>query len=201
MKLYSSGPSPFARKVRVLLLETEQQADVEILDTKTTPMAHDPALVGVNPVGKIPALERPDGPTLYDSRVICRFLDARAGGRLYPEARLWDTLVLEATAEGIMEAAVAMTYEMRFRSGPQLMPDWLDAQWSRVDRSLDALTARWMSHLYGPLDMGQIAVGCALDYLDLRHADRGWRQNRDALAAWHKGFAQRPAMIDTAPQA
>ena len=77
--------------------------------------------------------------------------------------------------------------------------DWLEAQWGKVSGALDALNDRWMSHLHGPVDAGHIAVGCALGYLDLRHADRNWRAGRDVLAAWEKDFAARPAMLQTKP--
>lgn len=199
MKLLHSPASPFVRKVVVLLHETGQLDDVELLNVHTTPMATAAEVQSANPLGKIPALIRPEGPALYDSRVICRFLDARAQAGLYPEARLWDTLTLEATADGIMDSAVSMTYEKRLRPENMVSQDWLDSQWAKIERALETLNARWISHLSGPLDMGQIAVGCALGYVDFRHGDRNWRQGHDALAAWDARFAARPAMQATAP--
>jgi glutathione S-transferase len=198
--LLSSPASPFVRKVRVLLLETGQD-DVAIQDVATSPVATAAEVAAANPVGKIPALVRDDGPTLYDSRVITRFLDARAKSGLYPEHQLWDTLTLEATADGIMDAAVSMAYEKRIRPEEFQYEPWLEAQWAKVSRALDALDSRWMAHLHGPLDMGQIAVGCALGYLDLRHDARNWRAGRDALAAWEARFAERDSMRATVPQA
>ena len=198
--LLSSPASPFVRKVRVLLLETGQD-DVAIQDVATSPVATAAEVAAANPVGKIPALVRDDGPTLYDSRVITRFLDARAKSGLYPEHQLWDTLTLEATADGIMDAAVSMAYEKRIRPEEFQYEPWLEAQWAKVSRALDALDSRWMAHLHGALDMGQIAVGCALGYLDLRHDARNWRAGRDALAAWEARFAERESMRATVPQA
>ena len=200
MKLYSSAASPFARKVRVLILETGQEGDVEIIDTLGTPTDTGTHPVALNPVSKIPVLERADGPAIYDSRVISRFLDARAGGVLYPEApRLWDTLTLEATGDAIMDAAILMVYEWRVRPEEKRFPDWVDAQWSKIERALGHLEARWMSHLHGKLDMGLVSVGCALEYLDFRHGDRDWRAGHDALAAWQKGFGGRASMEATVP--
>ncbi|MCK0168621.1 glutathione S-transferase [Jannaschia sp. S6380] len=198
MQLLTSPASPFARKCRVVLLEIEQD-DVELRDVSASPMGGEAALNAANPSGKIPALIRPDGPTLYDSRVICRFLDMRAGARLYPEARLWEVLSLEANADAIMEAAVAITYEKRLRPEDLWWPDWFEAQWTKIARSLDALGERSMPLLRGPLNMAQIAVGCALGYLDLRHGDRDWRAGRDTLAEWEAGFAARPSMQATRP--
>ena len=202
MRLYHSHTSPYARKVVVLLHETGQIGDVEIAPATGTPIDSGSMPLALNPLGKIPALERDDGPALYDSRVICRFLDDRVGGRLYPKGpRLWDTLTLEATADGIVDAAILMVYEWRLRPEDKRMPDWVEGQWGKIARALDALDQRWLSHLNGPLDMGQIAVGAALGYLDFRHDDRGWRNARPGLAAWDDAFAARPSMVATQPPA
>ena len=199
MKLLMAGPSPFVRKVLVLLHETGQSGDVETVTVSAAPGGTDATLKAANPVGKIPALVRDEGRTLYDSRVICRYLDDRAGAGLYPE-KGWDTLVLEATADALMEAAVLMVYEKRFRPEEIWSSDWIEAQWGKVEGALDALNARWMSHLAGPMDIGHIGVGCGLGYLDFRHGDRDWRKGRDALAGWFESFAARPSMTETAPQ-
>ena len=158
-----------------------------------------PDAAAANPLGKIPALIRPEGGALYDSRVICRYLDARAEAGLYPETRLWEVLTLEATAQGICDSAVSMAYEVRLRSEAEQSSAWIEAQWGKVARALDAIEARWMSHLYGPLHAGHIAVGCALGYIDLRHEIRAWRDTRPALAAWYGKFSERPSMQATAP--
>ncbi len=199
MRLFSSPTSPYARKVRVVLLETAQDADVTIVAATGTPLDTGTMPLAQNPLGKLPALERPDGPALYDSRVICRYLNDRAGAALYPAGpRLWETLTLEATGDGIVDAAILIVYENRVRPVEQRLPDWVEGQWAKVARALDALEARWISHLCGPTDIGQIAVGCALEYLDFRLADRDWRQGRPALRDWHRQFAMRPSMLATA---
>lgn len=200
MKLISSPASPFVRKVHVLLHETGQLADVELIGVKTTPITTAAEVAAANPLGKIPALLRDDAPAIYDSRVITRFLDARAGGKLYPEARIWEVLTLEATADGIMDAAVSMTYERRIRPAEMVFEPWIEAQWAKVSRALDALNDRWMSHLEGPLCMGQLAIGCALGYLDFRHDVRQWRKDRAALDDWYAVFSERPSMVATAPK-
>ena len=200
MKLYFSPTSPYVRKVMVLLHETGQLDDVELLSVASTPVSPADALLGKAPLTKVPALERPDGPTLFDSRVICAFLDARAQAGLYSDgARHWDILTLEALADGILDAALLMMYEDRLRPEGKQWGDWIDAQWDKIDRACAALNQRWMAHLAGPLDMGQVAVGCALGYLDLRHDARGWRKGNDALAAWFAEFGDRPSMAATRP--
>ena len=198
MQLLMAGPSPFVRKVLVLLHETGQANDVELVQVTAAPGGADAKLKAANPVGKIPALVRDEGPTLYDSRVICRYLDHRANAGLYPE-NAWDTLVLEATADALMEAAVLMIYEKRFRPEEIWSEPWMEAQWGKVMGAVDALNARWMGHLAGPMDIGHIAVACGLGYLDFRHGDRDWRAGHDALADWYAGFAARPSMQATVP--
>ena len=200
MKLVTADASPFARKVRVLLHETGQVDDVEMVNVATTPTNTVSDVAAANPAGKIPTLIRDDGPALYDSRVITRYLDARGNAGLYPEARLWDTLTLEATADAIMDAAVLVTYETRLRPEEKVFDGWLDAQWGKVARSVKAVNDRWMSHLAGPLDMSHLAMACALAYLDFRHDARGWRAGNDALSAWFAEFAQRESMLATQPE-
>jgi glutathione S-transferase len=199
MQLIASPLSPFVRKVRVLLIEADLEAQVEVVNVTTTPLDTDAQAAAANPLGKIPALIREGGVTLHDSRVITRYLDTLAGGGFYPPARLWEVLTLEATAEGVMDAALMMAYEGRFRPEDKQHAPWVDAQWAKIARALDAIEARWMSHLAGPLDMSHIATGCALGYLDLRHDARGWRKGRPALDAWYAEFSQRESMTRTAP--
>ena len=200
MKLYHAPASPFVRKVMILLHEVGATGLVTLVPAAGTPLDPGTMPVDRNPLGKIPALERDDGPTLYDSRVICRYLDDRLSAGLYPDApRLWDTLVVEATGDGISDAAVLMRYEEHVRPQASRSPEWVAAQWAKIERALTALETQWMPHLAGPIDMGQIAVGAALGYLDLRHAQRDWRSARPALASWFAGFNARPAMRATVP--
>ncbi len=200
MKLYHAAASPFVRTVMVCLHETNMINQVELVEVAITPVSPGETVPTKNPLGKIPALERESGPTLYDSRVICRYLNDLSTAGFYPEPpMLWETLTLEATAQGMMEAAVLMVYEGRVRPQDKQYDGWLDAQWLKVTRALDAVESRWMSHLAGPLDMAQIAMGCALGYLDFRHPDKDWRAGRPSLTAWEKSFAQRPSMQATIP--
>ncbi|MDO9524986.1 MAG: glutathione S-transferase [Gemmobacter sp.] len=198
MRLYHSATSPYVRKVMVLLLETGQRDAVTLVAASGTPVDPGTMPLAQNPLGKIPALERDDGPALYDSRVICRYLDDRAGGKLYPKGpALWDTLTLEATADGMLDAAILMVYESRVRPEEKRLPEWVEGQWGKVARALDALESRWMAHLNGPLDMGQVAIACALAYLEFRHGDRTWRPDHPQLATWFDRFAQRDSMKAT----
>lgn len=200
MKLFHSPASPFVRKVVVLLHEIEQFDAVELVTVNTTAFATDTRLKAANPLGKLPALERPEGVTLYDSRVITAYLDDLYGGGMYPAGRgRWEVLTLEATGDGLMDSAVSMAYEVRLRSEAEQSAQWIEAQWAKVERGLDALNTRWMSHLSGPINMGHISVACALGYIDFRHGARNWRKGRDALAGWQEKFAKRASMRATDP--
>ncbi|MGN0932188.1 glutathione S-transferase [Falsigemmobacter intermedius] len=200
MRLYYSPTSPYVRKVMMVLHETGQLDQVELITAGGTPYETAARPASSNPLGKVPALERPDGPALYDSRVITRYLDARGKGGLYPEGdALWDALTLEATADGILDAALLMVYEGRLRPEDKHVPEFVEAQWVKIDRALSALEERWMAHLQGPFGIGQIAVLAALGYLDLRHASRGWRAAYPGLSAWFDAQATRSSFAATAP--
>ena len=197
MKLIMAEASPFARKVRVLLRETNQLKDVEEVSIATSPYQVNEQAKAANPTGRIPSLIRADGPTLYDSRVITRYLDARAAAGMYPEAKLWDVLTVEATGDSMMDSAVSISYELRLRPQKKVSSEWTDAQWYKVMGGCDALQSQWMDLLNGPLTMAHISIACALGYLDLRHDARNWRQGHDALAAWFADFSKRPSFQET----
>lgn len=200
MRLFHSPTSPYVRKCMVLLHETGMLDQITLIAATGTPVDTGSMPLAQNPLGKIPALERDDGPAMYDSRVICRYLDDISGHRLYPAApALWDTLTVEATGDGITDAAILMVYEVRVRPEDKRFTPWVEGQWGKVDRALDALESRWISHLRGPVEMGQISVACALGYLDFRHDPRDWRQGRPNLAAWFDTFDRRPSMQATKP--
>ncbi len=201
MKLYHNPASPYVRKVLVVLHETNQLDDVEQVVSGGTPLDSGTNPVQLNPLGKIPTLERAAGPALYDSRVICRFLDDRAQAGAYSTgARQWELLTLEATADGILDAAILGAYETRLRPENIRFEPWVEGQWSKITQALNAIETRWMSHLSGPLNIGQIAVGCALGYLDLRFEDRKWRQGHDNLSNWFENFSEHDSMQNTVPQ-
>jgi len=196
MKLIMSPPSPFARKARVLLRETGLIDRVEEEQVSSTPLNSAPEILAANPLGKIPALIREDGPAIYDSRVITRYLDDMADANLYPKGSLYEVLTLEATADELMVVTVGMIYGERFREDAA---DWTEAQWGKAARAIAAINSRWMSHLNGPLNMAQIAVSCALSYVDLRHDARNWRHGNEALANWQAEFENRDSMQATKP--
>ncbi|WP_298361177.1 glutathione S-transferase [uncultured Litoreibacter sp.] len=198
MILYDNPASPFCRKVKVLARETGQIDQIEIAHSVGSPVNSEKMPTDHNPLGKIPTLKLNDGAALFDSRVICRYLDDQDSGKFYPSGKLYEVLALEALSDGIMDAAVLMVYEHRARPEGERSPTMIEAQWAKVTRALDHLEANGVS---GGFDMGHIALGCALGYLDFRHADRNWRDGRPRLSAWFETVSARDAMVATEPLA
>jgi glutathione S-transferase len=199
VKLFYSPYSPFARKV--LVLAEERGLAVERVATQVSPVERNHALAAHNPAAKLPTLLLPDGTALFDSRVIAEYLDALPGGARFfpaPPAR-WAALTLQSLADEMLDACLLLRYETLVRPESARWPAWLTEQRAKVDGSLDALEARWLDHLAGPLDIGVVAVGCALGYLDLRFPDHAWRERRPKLAGWYAGLQERPSMKVTAP--
>ena len=200
MKLYHSPTSPFARKVRVLIREKGALAQVteEIVAAMEDPAARHEA----NPLGKIPALVLTDGSSYFDSPLICEYLDVTLEGpALIPAAHAARFRVLrhQALADGIMDAAVSLTFE-RARPEAQRSEMWM-TRWRRaIERSLAVLDDEVVS-LDGPVDLGVISVGAALGYLDFRHAAFNWQDRETELAGWWRDLAKRPSFAETAPPA
>ncbi|MFN9525282.1 MAG: glutathione S-transferase [Pseudomonadaceae bacterium] len=200
MQLIYAAASPFARKVRVLAAETGLLDRIELLDTAVLPTTLNERVNALNPLGKIPVLLTDDDEVLYDSRVICEYLDTlHAGAKLLPSgAARWQVLRLAALADGLMDAALLARYERAARPAELQWSAWLDGQLGKVQRSLTELECQ-VERLQGPLDLGQIGVACALGYLDFRFADLDWRAAHPGLAAFQQTFAQRASMLASAP--
>ncbi|MBB4199126.1 glutathione S-transferase [Rhodoblastus sphagnicola] len=199
MKLYHAPPSPFSRKVRIAASVLKLGGEIALVPTDTLDPA-DP-IREKNPLGKIPMLETDEGEYIYDSAVIAAWLDERAGGGLIiprdPKAR-FRALVLESLADGLTDAAVLTIYETRFREPSERSAKWLSHQGGKIERALAQLEQS-PPVLEGTPDIGQIALACALGYLDLRFSG-AWRATHPHLVDWLVTFAQRvPAFAITAP--
>lgn len=201
MKIYHSPASPFVRKVMVCAAELGQH--IERLPSAAGPVARDRTIVASNPLGQVPTFFADDGTALYDSRVICEYLDARAGGgKLFPApgpAR-WRALVEQSLGDGVLDAALLARYETVLRPADKRWQDWYDGQMDKVRCGLDR-TLEWVPGLGERVDIGTITLGCALGYLDFRYPDLPWREGRDALARWFERFGARPSMAATRPSA
>ena len=193
MKLRYSTTSPFVRKVHVLALEIGQIDKIELVKTVTT----DPDLGRDNPLQKVPAMELDDGSSLYDSRVICEYLDSRAGGKFFPPAgpARWTALRRQALADGMADAAVLRMMESKKPENLR-SAEWDKRQNLKVMQGLAALEA---DHLGPQLDIGTLMVAIVLDYLDFRFKAEDWRPAHPKLAAWHKTFSERASLKKTLP--
>ena len=199
MNLVYSPPSPFVRKVTTLIHHVGLNDRIELINVKTTALSVAEEARAANPLGKIPVMILEDGKSMFDSRVITRYLDELAGSNLYPKHNIYDVLTLEALADGIMESAVSITYESKLRPKNEQSASWMDAQWSKVHHAVKALNDRKFQAMDGELNMGQIAVACSLGYLDFRHDGRQWRHGNSNLASWYEGMMKLPALIKTIP--
>jgi glutathione S-transferase len=201
MKLYFSPTSPYVRKCLVAAQELGLREKIEFLPAAAHPVDRDRALIVHNPLGKVPTLITDDGAVLYDSRVICDYLNGLGDGRLVPQGSArWNVYRDQALADGMMEAAILVRYETFARPEALRWKGWIDGQMEKVtcglaelEHSADTLGLR--------IDVGSIAIGCALGYLDFRYAALGWRGSYPKLAAWFARFGERESMLATRPPA
>lgn len=203
MKLWYSPPSPFARKARVAAIELGLADRIELVDTPVVPIKPNPELIPENPLVKVPALQTDDGTVLYDSRTICEYLDALAGGgRLFPAsgAERWDALRRQSLGDGIMDAGILRRYELVLRPEPLRWADWLAGQQAKILFALDA-AEREAGGWGEAFDIGHITLACALGWLDFRFAEFDWRAKRPALGNWYARVAARPSLAQTVPTA
>jgi glutathione S-transferase len=182
-----SPASPYARKVRIAadVLGLTHRIEIQSADTSNP----DDALRSQNPLGKIPVLLLENGATLYDSRVIAEYLDHLAGGgRLFPadSARRFEALRLQALGDGINDAALLIRYENASRPEALRHADAIALQQGKIERGLAQLEAAPPS---GAIDIGHIAVACALGYQDMRF-EGAWRGSHPRLVEWLDAFAR-----------
>jgi glutathione S-transferase len=200
MKILYSAASPFVRKCLVAAHEVGLADRIERVPATAHPVNRDPSIVAHNPLGKVPTLIADDGAVLYDSRVICEYLNALADGDLIPhrEPERWQILTAQSLADGIMDAAVLARYESFVRPEALRWGDWSAGQLEKVTAAL----AEFERHAKGfgdRVDIGTIAFGCALGYLDFRFAQLAWRDRHPNAAAWYRWFGGRDSMVATRP--
>lgn len=199
MKLRSSPPSPFGRKVKLAMALLGLKDRIEIVDTNTA----DPAdsLRGQNPLGKIPALILENDEVLYDSAVILEYLDFLAGGnKLFPAGEARFAILRDQTlADGIMDAAILRVYEKRFKDPKYRDPDWDSYQGEKMSRGLAYFEENTPPAPANAADVtaGTLTLACALGYLDMRFGG-DWRADYPKLVEWLTAFeAAVPAFADT----
>ena len=196
MKLIYSLTSPYARKVRILVIEKGLDATVE--HVIASPLAEPEKVIPANPLGKIPVLLT-DAGALYDSPVICEYLDSLAGGPLLPAsgASRWAILRVQALADGIMDSAFSMVME-QLRPESERSGQWSERWRAAILRAtIDA--DRDFPRLADRFDLGQIAMAAALGYLAFRLPDIDWQTDAPSLATWWSETGQRASLLATRP--
>jgi glutathione S-transferase len=197
VQLCFSPTSPYVRKVRACAITREIDRLIELVPTDAN--ASRPEFVAINPLSKVPALVTDDGLALFDSPVICEYLDSiGAALPMFPEhgAQRWRALKFQAMGDGILDASVPRRGEM-MKPPDEGRTAWIARQKAAVDRTVDTLEADPPHHA---IDIGSITIACALGYLDFRFAAQPWRPAHPKLAAWYEAFAQNPGIANTVPK-
>ncbi len=195
MKLFFSPTSPFVRKCLVTAHELNLVDRLTFVNCSAHPVNRDQSIIVSNPLGKVPTLVTDDGVALYDSRVICEYLNSLGGGTLFPIAgpARWTALAMQSLADGVMDAALLARYETNVRPEAFRWNDWTTGQMDKIATSLGHLEAH--PELLTPaVHIGNLTLGCALWYLDLRYADLAWRNKYPHVAQWAAAFMERPSL-------
>ena len=200
MKLYHSSSSPYVRKCMFIAHHLGLADSIEKLPSAAHPVTRDQTILPSNPLGKVPTLICDDGTVLFDSRVICEYLDQLGKGTFFPadgDSR-WRVLTEQALADGMLDAALLARYEGAVRPEALRWADWTAGQMDKIAKSLARFEADIDPHSQR-LDIVTVALGCALGYLDFRFNDFGWRERCPKLATWFETFSALPAMQATKP--
>jgi glutathione S-transferase len=201
VQLFYSPNSPYARKARIIIHELALSSRVEDVIVS---LPADAKLRSVNPLGKIPALLLDDGSVIYDSPVICEYLDALGNGKFFPRASLfreaegrWRALTLQALGDGLADAVVRRNQELRL-ADDRRSPELVQRQTAAIEAAF-GVADRAAARFPAEPTIGEIAVACAIGYLDLRAPNDGWRDRYRQLARWLDVFSQRPSALATRP--
>ncbi len=195
MKLYYSPTSPFVRKVVVTAMAAG--LDAQITRVPTNPWLNPADLVQDNPLSKVPCLVTDDGVALFDSRVICEYLDSVGAGTMVPPAgpARWKALRQQAIGDGVLDAAILRRMDAT-RPAEDARTANMTRQAGLMAGALDVLEHESLTQ---HMDIGTLTIACALGFLDFRFAAEPWRQGRPGLAAWYTTFSARPELIATIP--
>jgi len=202
MKLHWSPRSPFVRKVMVVVHETSLTDRVTPVETHVAMKDTNAELMQINPLNKLPTLIRDDGSVLFDSAVICEYLDSlHEDDKLFPPSgeERFTALRWQALGDGLLELLVLRQNELLRPPNIQSQPHFAAFE-AKITAVADFLEHEIGSLEAVPLNIGHITIGVALSYSDFRYSEWDWRYSRPMLAAWHKTFAARPSMQATAPR-
>lgn len=200
MKLFWSSRSPFVRKVMVFAHECGLAGRLECKRTLVAMNKPNTDLLKINPTGKIPTLLLDDGSALYDSTVICEYLDSlHDGAKLFPPSgqQRWTALRRHALGNNLLDNLMLWRNEL-LRPQTQQSPETMAAFETKVRNAVAALDQEAEALGTDPVSIGHVAIACALSYADFRFSSLGWRIGNGRITRWFDAFAQRPSMINTA---
>lgn len=198
MQLHWSPKSPYVRKVMICAHELGLLDRLELIRSVAAMLKPNERLMQDNPLSKIPTLLLEDGTTLFDSVVICEYLNDLAGGTLFPPAgpAKYQALRWHAFGDGLMDALILWRNE---RERAQPLAPLMDAFERKVRASLQQLDAEAAALARAPFSIGTLTIGCALGYLDYRFDALAWRAQAPRLADWFAAWRQRPSFVATEP--
>jgi glutathione S-transferase len=198
MILHWSPKSPFVRKVMIAAHELDLLDQITLIRSVAAMSAPNPQIMADNPLSKIPTLVLDDGAAIYDSSVICAFLNDLADGPLLPRKgrERWTALTREALADGLLDVLILWRNEREKLEAAQ-SPAWLKAFALKIERGLERLESDADALSQTPFNVGHVAVGCLLSYLDFRFETLNWRANCPGLSIWHSTFSARPSVVAT----
>ncbi|MBP6900323.1 MAG: glutathione S-transferase [Burkholderiaceae bacterium] len=198
MKLHWSPKSPYVRKVMVCAHELGLVQRLELLRSVAAMLRPNAALMAHNPLSKIPTLVLDDGTVLFDSPVICEYLNDLAQGPLFPASgpRRWQALRWQAFGDGLLDALILWRNE---REREQPLATLIAAFELKLEQSLARLDPEAEALAEAPFGIGHVGLACALGYLDYRFDALGWRDRAPRLAAWLAEASQRPSLRLTQP--
>lgn len=199
MQIFFSPFSPYVRKCLVAAHELGLHKKLTLLPSNAHPVQRDRDIVAKNPLGKVPTFLADNGEVLYDSRVICEYLNDVADGPLFPKGgpERWSALTLQALGDGMLDGALIARYEDVARPESLRWPEWRAAQLDKAETSLAYLSSQAQELQPSRVDIGTLTIACALWYLDLRFPEFGWRDRHPSVATWFAEFSQRPSMQAT----
>lgn len=199
MKIFFSPASPYVRKVMVVAHELGLADRIEKLPSAAGPVARDATIRQHNPIGQVPTFLTDDGTVLYDSRVVCEYLDDVGSGQMFGSGPTrWRNLTDAALGDGLLGAALLARYEAVLRPEALRWPDWTAGQMSKITDAVDRMEAM-SDELDDRVDIGTVTFACALGYLDFRFPDFDWRSARPRVTAWFDSFSERSSMVSTKP--
>ncbi len=200
MKIFYSSASPFVRKAMIVAEELGITDRIERVPSAASPVNRDANIIPFNPLGQVPTFITDDEQVLFDSKVICEYLNTTFKGNLFgDEQTRWKLLTDHAAADGAIAAALLVRYELLARPEALRWQEWLQGQTDKITTALQYFEDK-AKELEDRIDIVTITLACAVDYLDFRLPEYDWKKRFPALQAWYDKFSVRESIASTKPR-